>query len=81
MFLALVVLGAAHGLVLLPILLVSCGPGELEHWAWRLRQQLELLASARAAAAAAAVVEPGQQQGQREEPEEHQEEVHHQPSS
>ena len=80
MFLALVVLGAAHGLVLLPILLVSCGPGELEHWAWRLRQQLELLASARAAAAAA-VVEPGQQQGQREEPEEHQEEVHHQPSS
>lgn len=47
MYAALVVLGAAHGLVLLPVLLAAFGPEELEHWKWRVRQQLLRMQSQR----------------------------------
>ncbi|KAL4457923.1 hypothetical protein ABPG75_012788 [Micractinium tetrahymenae] len=47
MYAALVVLGAAHGLVFLPVLLAVFGPEELEHWKWKLRRQLRRMQSQR----------------------------------
>ncbi|KAL4425013.1 hypothetical protein ABPG77_002898 [Micractinium sp. CCAP 211/92] len=47
MYAALVVLGAAHGLVFLPVLLAVFGPEELEHWKWKLRCQLRRMQAQR----------------------------------
>jgi hypothetical protein len=48
-YLALVLLGAANGLVLLPVLLSCLGPEPFEHWGWR--QQAAWLRRVRLAAA------------------------------
>eukprot|EP00887_Chlorella_sp_A99_P002624 scaffold6.g2624.t1 len=58
-YLALVLLGAAHGLVFLPVLLACFGPEAFAHWRWRVRRHLgalgaEAQAHGTAAAAAAA---------------------------
>ncbi|KAI3436838.1 hypothetical protein D9Q98_006248 [Chlorella vulgaris] len=67
MYAALVLLGAAHGLVLLPVLLAAFGPEELEHWKWRVHQQLERLQSQRLEAQQRVVSLMQQQQQQQEQ--------------
>ena len=69
MYAALVVLGAAHGLIFLPVLLASFGPVELEHWKWRLRQQLQRMLSQRLEAQqrVASLQQQRRQQGEGEE--------------
>ena len=68
---ALVVLGAAHGLIFLPVLLASIGPVELEHWKWRLRQQLQRMQSQRLEAQQR--VASLQQQRQQQQPQQEEE--------
>lgn len=36
-----VVLGAAHGLIFLPVVLASFGPEAFEHWKYRVGKELE----------------------------------------
>ncbi|PRW56197.1 Niemann-Pick C1 [Chlorella sorokiniana] len=62
MYAALVLLGAAHGLILLPVLLAAFGPEELEHWRWKLQRHLRRGQPQRGDRQQRAVALPPQQQ-------------------